>query len=379
MQNKKPSLIETQILSPLAVGDGGRLSPLADYFFAKGRLHRISPKKLEEWLWQHNKIDDYIDAIKKSSRYAKDFFWTKNMGFTNLETISSGKSYPLRGAENPIELRTIVKNGNQPYIPGSSIKGAFKTALLYHWLTEQKKDFLLTIITALKNKATRPGNGDVIDKITKGFLSADYADKFPRDFHHFLVSDSDPLSNDRVEIVATKRLHLTKGTFDIPVVSEAISPSDAATSFYLNLKPDFLHPQLQQLNNEGIPKLFEIANNFSKAHINWLLGRLKENEDNLVRRGNADIFDDACDWLQSIEYDINNAPGGTAWIQLGFGKTWFANSCGLAIYNGSKEAFNALRMLYPITKSKSPLFPVTISLGTHNFIPQGWVKMTIKR
>ncbi len=380
MENR-PLFVKARTLTPLVVGDGDRLSPLVDYFLDGGRLHRIHPQRLAEWLDKNGKIEDYMEAVRTVSRFAKDKFWKDYIGLRDLRQIASGESYALRYTENPIEIRTIVKNADSPYLPGSSIKGAIKTALLHRWLTEQRKDVLQEMVDALLRDATRFGGKDVlqfsINQLLepKGKDEKGMTDKVTTEFNNLRVSDSQPLEPASIEIAATKRLHFMRGTFDIPVVSEAVAAGQELR-FALQALPYFKHPELQSLNTEGVKALFPIINTFSRAHAGLLLDTLEDNRAAIEQRDNGELYDTLFEWLEELYEDIKSAPDNTAYLQVGAGKTYYANSCGLAIFDSSQEAFNALRRIYRLSKSRGYLFPVTAAMGTHNYLPQGWIKMT---
>ena len=154
-------------LTPLHIGNGEELSSL-DYVLYENKFYRISQKKFLEFL-NKNKInlDDYskwiIETTEKINdlenerrRNRNNFGRDKNQQLSELkknfnllnftksiqkesEFIKYLKTLNGISFEGIIkqQVRGFIKNGNnEPYIPGTSIKGAIRSALLYNYLSK---------------------------------------------------------------------------------------------------------------------------------------------------------------------------------------------------------------------------------------------------
>jgi CRISPR-associated protein Csm5 len=118
-------------LSPLHIGDGNILSKL-EYFPYKGKIHLYNSEDLKRFLTREQ-FEDFIKyATSNESPSLLGFFRT----YSNTEQIlkvASGKapfSLSFWGSDEPSKIWTFIKSRNQPYIPGTEIKGALRTAIL---------------------------------------------------------------------------------------------------------------------------------------------------------------------------------------------------------------------------------------------------------
>lgn len=126
--------IET--LSPLHIGAGERLSmlsyvsvgagPRGEVFVLSERSLRALPRKL---------LDEFIRWV---SSEPQDVTWqrfAKDVGARGiLENLAAAAEYRVKNLSGePVlgEIETFVKTAGMPYVPGSEIKGAFRTACLY--------------------------------------------------------------------------------------------------------------------------------------------------------------------------------------------------------------------------------------------------------
>lgn len=162
-------------LTPLHIGNGEELSSL-DYVLLQNKFYRISQKQFLEFLVKQkidvdkyskwitettnkiyelengqsiNKGNSRKDKNQQLSELRKNFnLWefvkvneTKKLGeFKNY--LNTLKSIPFKG-EIKQQVRGFIKNGNnEPYIPGTSIKGSIRTALLYHYLSQHQNDII---------------------------------------------------------------------------------------------------------------------------------------------------------------------------------------------------------------------------------------------
>lgn len=120
-------------LSPLHIGDGNTLGPL-EYFVHQGRIYFYKSEDLNRILTK-NQMEDFINyAITEESPNLFDFFKTYKDTDTEkiLEWASKKTPYSLGflGSGTPERVWSFIKSRNKPYIPGSEIKGAIRTAVV---------------------------------------------------------------------------------------------------------------------------------------------------------------------------------------------------------------------------------------------------------
>jgi CRISPR-associated protein Csm5 len=372
MQVQKPVIIKAQLLSPLSVGDGNALSPLADYFVQNGYLHYISPDRLETYLDENQLITAYVKAVRSAVNVAKDSFWEDTLQMDDLDLISSGRKARIYVKDNPTEVKTIVRNGNAPYLPGSTVKGAFKTALLYGWLFQQDKRELKKLLTLIKESEKFE-----IEKQLDSLLNSRFNEKgVMPDFHHLRVSDSSLFSDSDVEVLMSKRLHLIKGTFDIPIAREAIVAPNKVFGIPVTLYPQFQHSSLQFLNKDGLKGMFKLINDFSLDHLGWLLDEVEASRQD-IEKGTPGMYNPLFNWLDNLYKDIDKASDDECFIQIGAGKTYFANSIGLAIRNNDRRDFDKWRKILRLGKLEKEFYPVTISIDQERSAPLGWAMLKL--
>ncbi len=159
-----------QTITPLHIGNGEELSPL-DYVLMNGKYFRITQQNIQEFLISIDLkyIDEYSNWImnitneitqledqkkrernkfgkdknQKLSQLRKDFnlkTFVRKIGKENeFETFLKTKTYISYLSKPKMQIRGLLKTANNnPYIPGTSIKGAIRTALFYDYLINYK-------------------------------------------------------------------------------------------------------------------------------------------------------------------------------------------------------------------------------------------------
>ena len=147
---KKPEASESkriQLTSPiLHIGsEVSRLNPF-EYVQTSKRVYLPDREALAKVLYQGGRLDDYIRTIEERKNITKlledvlgDQWW--NATGEDGERIFPEIAVSHKWTENSVtDLRPMIRNGmGQLYIPGSSIKGAIRTAIAYHLLKHENK------------------------------------------------------------------------------------------------------------------------------------------------------------------------------------------------------------------------------------------------
>lgn len=253
------------------------------------------------------------------------------------------------------ELYTILKTPNgQPYVPGSSLKGAIKTALLYDWLTKQRagQEWLRAFIQNLNSKERRRESEKQLEQQLNRY--------------QFQVTDSKPFAGEVIRVLGTARLHLNDANSNgIPQRWETVSQNHTT-----QLTLTFHHPpDTERLTWEGVAKCIS---NFSYNANLHELDLLPTHDD----------YTDAYEFLQEQYERMEDDPEGV-YLRLGAAKGYFHNSVGLAIHDADssdeKTMFKAfLKQQFPKVKEPKPKhFPATRPLVAGTYEPLGWVKLEI--
>lgn len=152
-------------LTPIHIGDGSVLAAEAWRLSADGAwlerfdpaavLRAADPKQREQYL---NALDR--GELTNAQRMLRT--WVREQHVLERIKLGAAAAKELRPViENPLrrgDVRPFVRTGARPYIPGSSIKGALRTALLSSLVPAHKAD-----IEAKKREHRRP-NGQIASR-----------------------------------------------------------------------------------------------------------------------------------------------------------------------------------------------------------------------
>ena len=145
---------ELECLSPVHIGSGETLKAF-EYLYDKGQetAYFLDEAKWIAFLEQHQLMDAfarYLEtvsrALEKKSPYKGQYVWEwlREKGITNEKIRSLGIRQAKAVADtmqgkkdnlNDIACQISMTDG-RPYLPGSSLKGAMRTGILYHLLQE---------------------------------------------------------------------------------------------------------------------------------------------------------------------------------------------------------------------------------------------------
>ena len=125
-------------LTPIHIGTGESLEPF-EYVVAGDTLYRFT---LDEFMLKLTEGDQakFVElvgwSVPKTQRFVAEHVGeaVEAARFSTAVSPAARALYDGRmdgGAAYP-EVSTCIRTGDQPYIPGSSLKGALRTALLYH-------------------------------------------------------------------------------------------------------------------------------------------------------------------------------------------------------------------------------------------------------
>lgn len=385
--------VQLTVLTPVAVGDGGKLSPLTDYVYEPGEnppeVIRIDPAKLEkQFVNNPNLLELFIQGTRKNATKDKlDFL--RNFIEQELDSdalnFKKGDVLPAYGMEAPTEISTIVKDVQQLYIPGTTIKGALKTAFLYNWMltVEGEKSpeqrFKQALRTA-RNRASVENQYATLENQLFGDVKAAQKQNIPLDFSRLKVQDAFGISKKKLAVYNTRRLRTRlseRSGSNIDAVTEAIDRG-ATAYFDLLVANNILEPitssALQFLNtDDAFRDICRIINRFSLDFLDLDKKYIEKIWDDGLRRE----FYPYLAILNNLKHEIENAQESTAYIRLGSGKTYFNNSIGMTIEN-SAELFESLRKFFRMGKEGQKTFPITRRVTLPECLPMGWVKLELK-
>jgi CRISPR type III-A-associated RAMP protein Csm5 len=118
--------LEITTLSPVHIGDGGRLTPL-DYLEKDRIIHVINEDRLFEELERRGLVNHFINYVEKTRDASlKEFIekFMRDMGPRVYEGIIRHSSEILSGRSGGKQILTFIRNAeDKAYIPGSENYG----------------------------------------------------------------------------------------------------------------------------------------------------------------------------------------------------------------------------------------------------------------
>ena len=120
-------------LTPLLVGDGQELSPI-DYMVWKDQVNVLNQNRIFKLLSRGPRLDGYLAQLQKAQKldfaswggFAQNFS-QRRIPFEHPTLTGIWEKTP---ADN-LFIPTFASNGNAQYLPGSALKGALRTGLVY--------------------------------------------------------------------------------------------------------------------------------------------------------------------------------------------------------------------------------------------------------
>jgi CRISPR-associated protein Csm5 len=357
-------------ITPVTIGSGAELSPYCDYIVDNDTICFINKRKLQEIIAKNDRwLDLYVAGIviagnrsgQTGNRNEFDLknFLLHNRIVRNLDDVISSK----RSADNIVKadklpIKAIVKSPLQePYFPGSSIKGALKTVLMYNWLkTDKKAD--MKIEEAINGRFENGKNKEVnFDWLEKEFEYREN-ERFSSAIQQ--VTDSKMLNRDSNIVVDCRR----KVKLRLECIRKNVS-----TEFELVLEGYRWKDLAKQANDYASDCLDRERD-------------LIEADKKLIHYYNrlVDIQD-----LINDESDKNNS-GNVAYFRVGFGKGYYLNSLGIAIYDYVQGKDNLYRNFESFLKDQFAKrdvendfsleeFPRTRLMVNKTQEPLGWIKI----
>jgi CRISPR-associated protein Csm5 len=125
-------------LTPLLVGDGNKLSPI-DYMVWRDQVNVLDQRRIFRLLTKGPRLDGYLAQLKKAERldFASWGGFAQNFAGRRIpfESPACTPHWEKAATEN-LHIPTFVSGPSGAYLPGSALKGALRTGMLFSGLTE---------------------------------------------------------------------------------------------------------------------------------------------------------------------------------------------------------------------------------------------------
>ncbi len=306
MEDNRSLRLEITGISPVFIGSGDFYSQL-DYIVEDQKVHLLNFNSLLGAI-PLNLIDDLTKNILDNFRNNRwegdvksfleeyDLDWKKHVKQTHDLIGEIGKN----------ELHQFIKTSDRLYIPGSSVKGAIRTGVLFSLLKNNP-----TIRDRKESNVLRYFNDRNIQELIRTSAKDDL-------LRALIVSDlhlSDPKNN--TQIVESSVYHLENKEFTIPIFYEVLDKGfhgSGSIKIDKNLiESDFLKAQYFDLNASS---LVEAVNDFSQRIITHELKTLQSQKD--------DNLSQIVSFYSSLDHQLKNLGKNECVLRLGQGSSVLA-------------------------------------------------------
>jgi CRISPR-associated protein Csm5 len=294
------------VLTPTHIGDGDKYLPY-EVYIEKNKAHVVRFENLIKQLSE--KVQNPYFLREKFKTLAND---VRNRGqhLTFEEICNHFKVQPKDikfdyvissdPPQNPIrEVETFIKTLGKVYIPGSELKGAFRTAYAYHLLVNNEayykwfEDKLVELLEKLnridrenlnrreREKKRKEKIKNFANKIENYLFRSEVLSNSPTVDIFKLVHIGDSNLKEPQEVLTLKNIRLVGGSEPLQIWSECVKPN-SLWSFDLKIQKevkDYLNKLFKDLKEkdkylEGEFQFLKIVDNFFRDFIDFELERL---------------------------------------------------------------------------------------------------------
>lgn len=308
--------LKLKVLTPIFIGNGNKLLPIEIYLGGKTAkvfkfenltrqiAEKLPPEKVKNVMLKLSREVSKEGRLKPLKELLEDL---------NLKVEELTPDYTLKVEGNfyPSEVEEFIKTLKGVYIPGSEIKGAFRTAIFYHLLVSYDrvwKQFIKELKEFLKNfkpKSLKPFAQHWENKIFAGKpLTESFgrreSPKGTNDILKFLQVEDTEVKNPS-EVLVLKSFHLRKSRRNLTVWVESLKEnttfefktnwnSEGAKSFlenYLKISEEELREFWKTLNGE---KLLKILDRFTRDLITFEVEKRKNGNTHKRQNRNSNDY-----------------------------------------------------------------------------------------
>lgn len=364
---------ELKTNTPLHIGTGSKYSG-REFVLKDDKLYRVALDKLLKIL-SEEEIDDLTDRLEDSRFSLADFLAGKEI---NLAEIAK-YAIKVEGGTRVKDISEQIKTSNRAYIPGSSIKGAIRTAIIYKILREN--------YSILDNELNRiKGNRRVMDNLNRnmtrspGFKDRVFAKELGRVMSSVEGKVLRGIKND-AKYDLLKFLQITDSTTTarlsiLTVKSVGMSQEGRSYSQIEAIDKGVILDgnialKLVELNELGLSgKAKYLDKKFILDAIYTFADDLRKSETEYAREHNLDVN-------HFYESEFDNQPNSPL-LRLGADKGFLSNTIDLLIRTNDPDFYRYLR--FAAYRSYPHEFPKTRKIvfeGRKPKYPLGWVKLNI--
>ncbi len=422
--------LEYEIITPLHIGNGEKIPKTELAFFPnEGLIRKVDFEKFFA-----NQPPQKMGELLKFIKSAQNDYFNDILKFEHLNLNNTPSEYDLQFlfpySKNDLlklrEISTFIKNPFfKPFIPGSSMKGWLRTAILYYYLTKIKetKENLEEFNQELDHL---PRGGRSLYEKKKNMRKI-LEDKIfgadPREniFRFIIITDTTPINPQDLLLGLINIYHPTKRrnemlfeSLGFPIFIELLKEGARASnriifdrsldkfkerylssnSISSKIREFILGDLIEREGEEKIRKICQINNFFSKNIIEYNYNYLNKLNNEISSPYLENLMQFYENRLREIFKEITSS-NNSFLMRLGFGTEWTSKTIGHLLidyflnkrqptmdFNVFFDRLNRLQLFKGQTMHKHfKMIPISRAYVVNNLnIPQyplGWVKVNI--
>ena len=374
-------------LTPVLVGDGGRLSAI-DYMVWKDQVNVLDQARIFKLLAKGPRLDGYLAQLKKATKldFASWGGFAQNFAGRRIPFEDPAYSaYWNRAIGESLNIPTFAAGPSGPYLPGSVIKGALRTGMLF---TRLKEGVLRDLASRLQGDrpSRRPAETVEDHLIGTGGTSRT---------RFFAIADSPPVDYSRFKIYLLRVATLVargheeyalgwkqsqRGTADgrrpadgTPIFAEMASPGSAFEGSWQE-KPFLDQPEIRRALGWREPveraQIFDAANQYAAG----LLAMQK----NYAARTGLPLFTKTLEDLENWLAEARRT--GACLLSLGWGAGLIGKSAWLDTANTDYRQILKSVAVYSSALASGLPFPKTrhiVFLQDQPASMPGWARLEV--
>ncbi len=362
--------LAVEILTPVHVGSGQELHRELDYIEQRGQVFVVDQNQTFNDIASGNAE---LDTLQQANSKLSDL----------VKLADAYHGYLLPGLSKtpmPERIRACMKDAMfLPYLPGSSIKGAIRTALLAEWLRSNPSEATKRLpqgnrspkmaATDITKYAFGPDpNKDLLRALHVGDANFQTGDLRLADVRWLNISKTNDKESAKWRNMSNRR-NENRWQDASGIYAEALAPDAIAVmalqwdQFLLN---DLGHWDAPKHGLKLLPR--DSAGLFTKLnkHAEYILRQ----EIEFFQRYRQETIVQRCKTLLQSVQQADNA----AYLRLAWGSGWRGMTGDWQDAETQKE----MRSLYKLGKRESDIFPKTRRLAVQGdpCLPLGWVKLS---
>lgn len=375
---------DVKILTPVNIGSGEELTGF-EYVLDQNTFCKIDMNKL--FMTPGFDTDNFVE--KSGNRNFSMEAFNKQAALNNVLYKASISNSVKKSLQKSLSsgygtIREHIKTRGYPYIPGSSLKGAIRTALADYILgSDQAIQFLVK-----KKFYNLGGNRKYADKDIMKIL-------FGEDPNHDLlrglqVSDTYKVEDNALGVYIVNVLSTTSpyhhGWKQFP--KRNVSIDRASDLFTECLKPGaILSGELvldKWLYSEKVSEVLGFKEKVD--HVEKLPRAIRERSREYITKelefyrqyNQPKTLDDLIQWYNDLLDELNSWPGNSFPLQLGWGAGWRAMT--VSVYMENQRLTRSVKKSYRLGNRRIPEYPKTRRLCVEDnnpVYPMGWVQVTL--